>query len=152
MSEDRKKVAQDEMQKLLDAGVICEVQFPKWLANVVMVPKKNNKWRRCIDFTNLNKTCPKDDYPLPRIDTLVDEAAGSEKLSLLDCFSGYHQIFMKRSDEENASFPTPFYIYCYIRMPEGFCNGRSTFNRTIGAVLGTQLDRNISAYIDDFVM
>ena len=82
MSEDRKKVAQDEMQKLLDMGVIREVQFPKWLANVVMVPKKNNKWRRCIDFTNLNKTCPKDDYPLPHIDTLVDAAAGLEKLRM----------------------------------------------------------------------
>ena len=59
---------------------------------------------------------------------------------------------MKKSDEEKTSFTTPFDTYCYIRMPEGLCNGRSTFNRTIRAVLGTQLDRNISAYIDDFVM
>ena len=75
---------------MLDAGVIREVQYPEWLANVVMVPKKNGKWRMCTDFTILNKACPKDEYPLPRIDTLVDAAACSEMLSMLDCFSGYH--------------------------------------------------------------
>ena len=102
MSEERKKAAQGEVQKLLDAGVIREVQYPEWLANVVMVPKKNGKWRMCIDFTNLNKACPKDEYPLPRIDTLVDAVAGSEMLSMLDCFSGYHQIFMNKGDEEKT--------------------------------------------------
>ena len=122
MSEDRKKAAQSEVQKLLDAGVIHEVQYPKWLANVVMVPKKNGSWRMCIDFTTLNKFCPKDEFPLPRIDTLVDAAAGSEMLSMLDCFSGYHQIFMKKSDEEKTSFTTPFGTYCYVRMPEGLHN------------------------------
>jgi hypothetical protein len=66
MSDERKKAAQAGVQKLLDAGVIQEVQFSDWLANVVMVPKKNGKWRMCIGFTNLNKACPKDDYPLPR--------------------------------------------------------------------------------------
>jgi hypothetical protein len=72
--------------------VIREVQFSEWLANFVMVPKKNGKMRMCIDFTNLNKACLKDDYPLPRIDTLVDAAVGLEMMSMLDCFSGYHQI------------------------------------------------------------
>ena len=104
MSEERKKVAQGEVQKLLDAGVIREVQYPEWLANVVMVPKKNGKWRMCIDFTNLNKACPKDENPLPRIDTLVDAAAGSEMLSMLDCFFGYHQIFMNKGYEEKNQF------------------------------------------------
>ena len=122
MSEDRKKAMQSEVQKLLDAGVICEVQYPEWLANIVMVPKKNGSWRICMDFTSLNKFCPKDEFPLPRIDTLVDAAAGSEMLSMLDCFSGYHQIFMKNSDEEKTSFTTPFGTYCYVRMPEGLRN------------------------------
>ena len=76
MSEDRKKAAQSGVQKLLDAGVIREVQYPEWLANVVMVPKKNGNWRMCIDFTTLNKFCPKDEFPLPRINTLVDAAVG----------------------------------------------------------------------------
>ena len=90
MSEDCKKATQSEVQKLLDAVVIREVQYPEWLANVVMVPKKNGSWRMCIDFTTLNKVCPKDEFPLPRIDTLVDAAVGSVMLSMLDCFSGYH--------------------------------------------------------------
>jgi len=152
MSEERRKAAQGEVQKLLDAGVVREVQYPEWLANVVMVPKKNGKWRMCIDFTNLNKACPKDEYPLPRIDTLVDATAGSEMLSMLDCFSGYHQIFMNKGGEEKTSFTTPFGTYCYIRMPEGLRNAGCTFNRMIKKVLGDQLDRNISAYVDDVVV
>ena len=137
MSEDCKKAAQSEVQKLLDAGVIREVQYPEWLANIVMVPKKNGNWRMCIDFTTINKFCPNDEFPLPRIDTLVDAAAGSEMLSMLDCFSGYHQIFMKKSDEEKTSFTTPFGTYCCVRMPEGLRNAGCTFDRTIAAVLDT---------------
>ena len=106
----------------------------------------------CIDFTTLNKFCSKDEFPLPRIDTLVDAVAGSEMLSMLDCFSGYHQIFMKKSDEEKTSFTTPFGTYCYVRMPKGLRNAGCTFNRTVAAVLDTQLDRNISAYVDDVVV
>jgi putative transposase len=97
MSEDRKKATQSEVQKLLDVVVIREVQYPESLANVVMVPKKNGSWRMCIDFTTLNKFCQKDGFPLPRIDTLVDVAVGSEMLSMLDCFTDYHQIFMKKN-------------------------------------------------------
>ena len=106
----------------------------------------------CIDFTTFNKFCPKDEFSLARIDTLVDAAAGSEMLSMLDCFSGYHQIFMKKLDEEKTSFTTPFGTYCCVRMPKGLRNAGCTFDRTIAAVLDTQLDRNISAYVDDVVV
>ena len=106
----------------------------------------------CFDFTNLNKACRKDEYPLPRIDTLVDAAAGSEMLSMLDCFSSYHQIFMNKTDEEKTSFTTPFGTYCYVRMPEGLCNAGCTFNRMIKKVLGDKLGRNVSAYVDDVVV
>ena len=152
MLEKRMGAAKDEVQKLLDAGVIREVQFLEWLANVVMVLKKNGKSRMCIDFTNLNKACPKDEYPLPRIDTLVDAAAGSEMLSMLDCFSGYHQIFMNKADEEKTSFTTPFGTYCYVRMLEGLRNTGCNFNRMIKKVLGDQVGRNVSAYVDDVVV
>jgi len=106
----------------------------------------------CIDFTILNKACPKDEYLLPRIDMLVDEAAYSEMLSMLDCFSDYHQIFMNKVDEEKTSFTTPFGTYCYVRMPDGLRNVGCTFNRMIKIVLGGQLGRNISAYVDDVVV
>jgi hypothetical protein len=104
------------------------------------------------NFKARNKFCPKDEFPLPRIDTLVDAAMGSEMLSMLDCFSGYHRIFMKKSDEEKTSFTTHFGTYCCVRMPEGLHNAGCTFNRTIAVVLDTQLDRNISAYVDDVVV
>jgi hypothetical protein len=107
MSDDKAEGARNEVKRLLSAGVIREVKYPEWLANTVMVKKANGKWRMCIDFTDLNKACPKDEFPLPRIDSLVDAAASSELMSLLDCYSGYHQIWMKKEDEPKTSFITP---------------------------------------------
>jgi hypothetical protein len=80
------------VKRLLSAGVIREVTYPEWLANTIMVKTANGKWRMCIYFTDLNKACPKDEFPQPRIDSLVDAAATLELMSLLDCYSGYHQI------------------------------------------------------------
>jgi hypothetical protein len=91
MSDDKVIAVKSEVQRLLDATVIREVMYPKWLANTVPVKKKNGKWRMCIDFTDLNKATPKDNYPLPRMDQVVDYAANATVMSLLDCFSGYHQ-------------------------------------------------------------
>ena len=80
----------EEVQKLTTTRFIREVYYPNWLANVVMVKKANGKWRMCIDFTDLNKAYPKDSYPLPRIDQLVDSTAGHQLLSFMDAFSGYN--------------------------------------------------------------
>ena len=107
MSKDRILAAKAEVQRLLDANIIREVKYSEWLASVVLVPKKNGKIRMCIDFTDLNKACKKDSFPLPRIDTFVDKAAGCKRFSLLDCFSGYHQIWLKKEDEEKTNFTTP---------------------------------------------
>jgi hypothetical protein len=92
MSEEKIEAMKAEVQRLLHAEFIREVTYPQWLANVVMVRKKNGKWRMCTDFTDLNKGCPKDDFPLRRIDQIVDSAIGCDIMALLDCFSGYHQI------------------------------------------------------------
>jgi hypothetical protein len=140
------------VQKLLDAKIIREVQYPIWVANVVMVPKKNGNMRMCIDFTELNKACPKDPYPLLRIDVIIDQAAGCDMLSLLDCFSGYHQVRMRREDEGKTGFTTRFGIFCFIRVPEGLRNAGSTFNRMMKLILGNQLGRDTSAYVDDIVI
>jgi ribonuclease HI len=117
-----------------------------------MVQKKSGKWRMCIDFTSLNKACPKDNFPLPRIDKIVDSAAGCEIMSLHDCFSGYHQIYMKEEDKAGTSFITPFGMYCFIRMPEGLKNAGSTFSRLTKMVLESQVDHNIFTYVDDIVV
>ena len=84
------------------------MDHPEWLANPVLVKKSNGKWRMCVDFTSLNIACPKDDFPLPRIDQLVDSTAGCELMSFLDAYSGYHQISMAKEDEEKTAFITPF--------------------------------------------
>jgi hypothetical protein len=94
MSNEKVIVAKSKVQRLLDTRFICEIQYSSWLANVVMVKKKNGKWRMCTDFTDLNKCCPKDDFPFSRIDKVVDSAAGCETMALLDCFSGYHQLWL----------------------------------------------------------
>jgi hypothetical protein len=108
MSEDRILAAKAEVQRLLDANVIKEVKYLDWLANVVLVPKKNGKMRRCTDFTDLNKACNKDPFPLPRIDTSVDKLAACKRFSLLDYFSRYHQIWLKKEDQEKTSFTIAF--------------------------------------------
>jgi hypothetical protein len=94
MSDEKFTVAKAEVQRLLDAGFIREVYYPSWLANVVMVRKKNGKWRMCTDFTDLNKSCLKDNFPLTRVDKVVDSTAGCEIMALLDCFLRYHQIWL----------------------------------------------------------
>jgi hypothetical protein len=96
MSNDKAEGAQNEVKRLLTARVIREVTYLEWLANTMMVKKANGKWRMCIDFTDLNKACLKDEFPLPRIDSLMDATATSELTSLLDCYSGFHQIWMKK--------------------------------------------------------
>jgi NADH:ubiquinone oxidoreductase subunit len=91
-SVERQDFIRKEVRKLLDAGFIEEVHHPVWLANPVIVPKANGKLRMCIDYTSLNKACPKDPYPLPRIDQIMDSTSGCDLLSFLDAYSGFHQI------------------------------------------------------------
>ena len=103
-NEERQQVVKDETQKLLSAGHIREIQYPEWLANVVLVKKANGKWRMCVDFTDLNKACPKDSYPLPSIDALVDSASGNKVLSFLDAFLGHHLIAITACFSHERSF------------------------------------------------
>ena len=94
-----------------------------------MVKKPNGKWRMCIDFTDLNRACPKDSYPLPQIDTLVNSTARHELLSFMDAFSGYNQIRMKEEDQEKTSFVTSQGIFCYKVMSFGLKNAGATYQR-----------------------
>jgi hypothetical protein len=134
------------------AGFIKEVFHPEWLANPVLVRKKGGKWRMCVDYTGLNKSCPKVPYPLPRIDQIVDSTAGCETLSFLDAYSGYHQIRMKESDQLTTSFITPFGMYCYVTMPFGLRNAGATYQRCMNHVFGEHIGRTVEAYVDDIVV
>jgi hypothetical protein len=151
MSDEKVAAAKAEVQRLLEVGFLREVHYPSWLTNVVMVKKKNGKWRMCTDFTDLNKCCLKDDFPLVRIDKVVDSASGCKIMALLDCFSGYHQIWLRKEDEEKTSFITPFGTYYYIRMPKGLKNAGPAFCRMMKAILKEQVERNVFAY-DDVVI
>ena len=105
-AQERDKVIAEEVRKLQEVEFIREVYYPDWLANVVMVKKANGKWRMCVDFTDLNKACPKDSYPLSRIDVLVDSTARHQLLSFMDAFSSYNQIKLDEVDQEKISFIT----------------------------------------------
>jgi hypothetical protein len=130
-STENRTAISEEIARLLAAEFISEVYHSEWLANVVMVPKKNNSLRMCIDFKHINRPCPKDHFPLPRIDQIVDSTAGCECLSFLDAYSGYHQIRMYGPDEIKTAFITPFGCFCYIMMPFGLKNAGVTFQRMI---------------------
>jgi len=142
----------EETQKLLSARHIREIQYPEWLASVVLVKKANGKWRMCVDFTDLNKACPKDSYPLPSINALVDSASGCKMLSFLDAFSGYNQIKMHPRDESKTTFMTETCSYCYKVMPFGLKNTGATYQRLMDKVLVQMLGRNVQAYVDDMVV
>jgi hypothetical protein len=152
MLEEKIEAAKAEVQWLLDARFIREVRYSQWLANIMMVCKKNEKWRMCIDFTDLNKCCLKDDFPLARIDQIIDSTAGYNIMALLDYFLGYHQVWLCRKDEEKTSFIIPFDTYCYMRVSEGLRNAGPTFCRMTKVALKDQVGRNILSYVDDIIV
>ena len=146
------EAVQKEVEKLLQAGAIREIQYPTWLSNTVVVKKKNGKWRVCVDFTNLNQACPKDPFPLPKIDQLVDATAGHDRMSFLDAFQGYHQIALSAEDREKTAFITPLGIYCYKVMPFGLKNAGATYQRMVTKMFKDQIGKTMEIYIDDMVV
>uniref|UniRef100_A0A2N9HH57 Integrase catalytic domain-containing protein n=1 Tax=Fagus sylvatica TaxID=28930 RepID=A0A2N9HH57_FAGSY len=150
-SSKRNNAIMEEVDKLLAANFIREVFYPDWLANVVMVKKSTGKWRMCVDFTDLNKACPKDSFPLPRIDQLVDSTAGHKLLTFMDAFSGYNQIVMDESDQEKTSFITSRGLFCYKVMPFGLKNAGATYQRLMNRMFHDQIGRNVEVYVDDML-
>jgi hypothetical protein len=126
-----RSVIKKEIAWLLDVSFIKEVYYLDWLANTVLVPKKNKEWRMCVDYTNLNKACTKDLVRLPRINQVVDSMSGCSLLSFLDCYSWYHQITLKEEDQIKTSFITLFGIFCYTTMPFGLKSVGATYQRGI---------------------
>ena len=142
----------DEVNKLHAANFIREVHYPEWLANVVMVKKANGKWRMCVDFTDLNQACPKDNFPLPRIDQLVDSTAGHKLLTFMDAFSSYNQILMAEEDQEKTAFVTSQGLYSYRVMPFGLKNAGATYQRLVNQMFKKQIGRNVEVYVDDMLV
>ncbi|RVW67072.1 Transposon Ty3-I Gag-Pol polyprotein [Vitis vinifera] len=142
----------EEIQKQLSVGFISVVEYPEWLANVVPVPKKDGKVRVCVDFRDLNKASPKDDFPLPHIDLLVDSTAGHSMLSFMDGFSGYNQILMAPEDMEKTAFITEWGTYCYRVMPFGLKNAGATYQRAATTLFHDMMHRDVEVYVDDMIV
>ena len=128
-SKEHVEAVKNEVTKLKQAGAIKEVFYLQWLANTVVVKKKTGKWRVCVDFTDLNKACPKDPFPMPRIDQLVDATVGHPRMSFLDAFQEYHQIPLALDDQEKTAFVTLVENHHYKVMPFGLKNAGSTYQR-----------------------
>ena len=152
LSNEHVEAVKSEITKLKHAGVIKDVFYPQWLANTMVVKKKTGKWRVCVDFTDLNRACPKDPFPMPRINQLVDATVGHPRMIFLDAFQGYHQIPLTTDDQEKTAFITPMRNYHYKVMPFGLKNAGSTYQQMMTKMFEPQLGKNVEVYIDDMVV
>jgi hypothetical protein len=151
--EPKRKAIASEHHRLENTGFIRKIKASTWVSNPDIVPKKNTNIQRvCVDYTSLNKHCPKDPFPLPRIDQIIDSTVGCVRLSFLDAYSGYNQIKLKKEDEEKTAFITPYGMFCYQVMPFGLKSAGATYQWMMQNCLGSQIGRNIQVYIDDMVI
>jgi hypothetical protein len=150
---DKREAICTELACLVSAGFIREVLHPEWLANPILVLKKNKvDWCMCVDYTYLNKHCLKDPFGLPRINQVVDSTAGYSMLSFLDCYFKYHHISLAKEDKEKTAFTTPFGAFCYTSMSFGLKNAGATYQRAIQTCLADQWGKRVESCIDDVVI
>ena len=133
----------------MSAGFIREVYYPDWLTNVVLIKKANGKWRMCVDFTDLNKACPKNNFLLLRIDQLVDSTEKHKLLTIMDAFLGYNQIKMAEEDQEKTTFIMSQGLYCYKVMPFELKNVGATYQRLVNKMFSKQIGRNMEVYVNE---
>jgi hypothetical protein len=141
-----------EVEKLINAGFIREVQYPQWLANIVPVMKKNGQVRVCVDFRDLNHACPKDDFPIPITEMVVDATTGYGAMSFMDGSSGYNQIKMNEHDVMDTAFHTPKGNFYYTVMPFGLKNAGATYQWAMTIILADLIHQSVECYIDDIVV
>jgi hypothetical protein len=149
---ERQNFIPEEIKKLLDVGFIREVHHPRWLANPVVLPKADGKLRMCIDYTSLNKACPKDPFPLSRIDQIVDSTSSCDLLCFLDAYSSFHQIPMSRKDGEHTAFITVDGLSCYVSMPYSLKNALPTFARAMHKTFDDLIRDLIEVYVDYIIV
>jgi hypothetical protein len=145
-------VIQREIKKLLDAKIIIHFRYSKWIANLVIVRKKNGEVRLCVDFRNLNRCSKKDNYPLPKMEHLLQIISGATVMSFLDDFSGYNQISIHPDDQEKTTFTTPWGTFMYAKMPFGLMNSGATFQRAMDIAFMGEKDKFVLMYLDDITV
>jgi hypothetical protein len=142
-------VIEREVKKLLDTKIIVPLRYSDWVANLVPVRKKNREIRLCVDFRNLNKSSLKDNYPLPKMDHVLEKVVGANQMSMIDGFSGYNQMAMNEQDREKTAFTTPWGTFIYEKMPFGLMNAGATFQRAMDIAFVGERDKFIVIYLDD---
>jgi hypothetical protein len=145
-------VIEKEVKKLLDAKIIVPLRYSDWVANLVPVRKKNGEIRLCVDFRNLNKSSLKDNYPLPKMDHVLEKVVGATRMSMIDGFSGYNQIAVCESDKEKTAFTTPWGTFMYDKMPFGLMNAGATFQRAMDIAFVGERDKFVVIYLDDLTV
>nr|GEZ11420.1 reverse transcriptase domain-containing protein [Tanacetum cinerariifolium] len=149
---ERNKPIYEEVEKLVDPGIMKEVHYHSWLSNPVMVKEHDGSWRMYVDFKDLNKACPKDGYPLPKINWKVESLCGYPFKCFLDVYKGYHQIKMAEEDEEKIAFITSQGIFCYSKMPFGLKNAGATYQCLVDKAFQKQIGLNLEVYVDGLVI
>ena len=144
----------EKIEKLVAANFIRLARYVEWLSNIVPVMKKNGKLRICVDIRNLNNATPKDEYPMPMADLLVDGVAGYPILSMMDGHSGYNQIFITEEDVHKTAFRCPGSIgtFEWIVMSFGLKNAGATYQRAMNLIFHDMLHKFMEVYIDDVVI
>lgn len=141
----------EEMTKKLEAKVIQVAQFPTWLENIIPVPKKDGKVWMCVDYHDLNKASPKDDFPLPNIHILLDNHTKHDLASFVDYYTRHHQIIIDLEDVEKISFIISWGTYYYRIMPFGLKNSRQTYMRAMTTMFHDMMHKEIEVYVDDVI-
>ena len=144
----------EEIERLVRAGFIRPARYIEWLSNMVHVIKKNGKLRICIDFRNINMATPKDEYPMPVADLLVDDVSGYKVLSFMDGHAGYNQIFIAESDVHKTAFRCPSSIgtFEWVVMPFGLKNAWVTYQRAMNSIFHDMIEKYMEVYIDNIVV
>jgi len=141
-----------EVKKLLKASFVRECQYPEWILNVVLVKKPNGPWKMYVDFTDLNKACPKDSHPIPKIDKLVDATARHAPLSFMDAFSRYHQMPLYPEDQEKIVFIINRGLHCYKVMPFRSKNTEATYQWLVNKLFEPLISQTMEVYVDDMAV
>ncbi|GJR50561.1 reverse transcriptase domain-containing protein [Tanacetum coccineum] len=141
-----------EVEELTKVGISWKIKHHTWVANPFMVKKSDEGWRMYVDFMDINKACPKDYYPLPKIDWKVESLSGFRLKCYLDAYKGYHQIQMAEGDEDKTTFFVGEWVFCYRNIPFGLKNAGATYQRLVDKSFHDQIERNLEAYIDDMVI
>jgi hypothetical protein len=141
-----------EVKNILDAQIIIPLRYSEWVANLVLVRKKNGEIRFCVDFRNLNRSSKKDNYPLPKMEHILQRVTGASRMSMIDDFSGYNQISVLPEDREKTPFTTPWGTFMYAKMPFGLMNAGETFQRAMDITFIGERDKFVVIYLDDITI